>query len=367
MKTVDVAIIGAGAAGLTLAADLADQVRVVVLEREEQAGYHASGRSAAVFVPSYGKGLIRNLTSKSGTFYDAPDPEFFPGTLLKERGLLRLVLSGGCDEHAGMISGQPGIERISIDEAARLFPMVRQEDFIAASYERDVHDIDTHALLHGAMRRARQNRAEFRFGAQVSGLRRDGSGWIVTTPSETFVASVIVNAAGAWANDVATMAGVSTLALQPCRRSFAVLPIPVDLSARGDVPFTVTAPMRWYAKTEANQLFVSPGDEDPVTPHDVQADDLVIAEGLHRFSEDTGHVIRRVETTLAGIRTITPDEYPAVGFDPELEGFFWLAGQCGFGIQCAPGLASLSAQILLARDGFDRELADAFQPVRLKS
>lgn len=143
--------------------------------------------------------------------------------------------------------------------------------------------------------------------------------------------------------------------------------MPVGLSVREDLPFTVTAPMRWYAKTEANQLFVSPGDEDSVVPHDVHADDLVIAEGLHRFSEGTGHVIKRVGTTLAGIRTITPDEYPAVGFDPESEGFFWLAGQCGFGIQCAPGLASLSAQILLVRDGFDVELAEAFKPGRLKS
>lgn len=198
MKTVDVAIIGGGAAGLTLASELADQVRIVVLEREEQSGYHASGRSAAVFVPSYGKGLIRNLTSNSRMFYDDPNPEFFADALLNKRGLLRLVLSGGREEHADMISGRPGIETVSIDEAVRLFPMKRQEDFIEASYERDVHDIDTHALLHGAKRWALESGAEFRFGAQVSDLRRDRSGWLVTTPNETFVTGIVVNAAGAW-------------------------------------------------------------------------------------------------------------------------------------------------------------------------
>ncbi|AVO38161.1 NAD(P)/FAD-dependent oxidoreductase [Pukyongiella litopenaei] len=358
MNTADVLIIGGGAAGLTLAAELAGSARVVVLEAERNLGVHASGRSAAVFVPSYGHGRLRDVSALSLPMLKDPEPEWFPEPLLTPRGILRLVLPGGGPSHDAMTAGQPDIERLAPGEAARLFPLIRVDRLEAASYEPGACDIDADALMQGAARKARALGARICTGAQVTDIRRTGSTWRVGTATDRYEAPTLVNAAGAWANHVATLAGVPALPIQPCRRSVAALPLPPGL---GRTPFTVTAPLRWYAKTEAGRLLVSPADEDPVEPHDAHADDMVVAEGLDRFSNDTGFHVTRVETTWAGLRMMTPDGYPVTGFDPRADGFFWLAGQAGFGIQCAPGLAHLAAALLECRHN---SLADAFTPDR---
>lgn len=362
MLKADLILIGGGAAGLTLAAELAGQARVILLEAEPHLGTQASGRSAAVFIPSYGHGQLRALTTLSRPALEQPDPEWFPGgSLLSSRGILRLVLPGGRAQHDAVIAGQRGIETITPQAAAELFPLIRPDRLETASYEPDAHDIDTEALLQGSARKARAGGVTLWTGAQVTGIGRRGTTWQVSTRSERFEAPIVINAAGAWANAVAGLAGVAPLPLSPCRRSVAVLPLPSELAGRGRTPFTVTAPLRWYAKTEAGQLLVSPGDEDPSTPHDAYADDMVIAEGLHRFSEDTGLNITRLDHSWAGLRTVTPDEYPVVGFDASCPGFFWLAGQAGFGIQCAPGLAQIAATLVL---GGDHTLARGFSPAR---
>lgn len=350
MKTAEFLIVGGGAAGLTVAAELSVHASVILLEAEAQAGYHASGRSAAVFVPSYGHGLLRELTRLSRPAFDTPAEQFFPTPLLSKRGLLRLVLEGGEAQHAKTIEGRAGIDLISPEEATRRFPIMPSENMVSASYEDDVHDIDSNALLQGSVRKAKANGAEIYFSTSVTKLTRNNGVWTVQTNGEDFQATTIINAAGAWANQISEMAHLSPIELLPCRRSFAVLPLPSQLGESSQIPFTVTSPLRWYAKPEGGRLLISPADEDLVEPHDVFADDMVIAEGLQRFEEDTGFPVTRVEQTMAGIRTVTPDEYPVVGFDPRIEGFFWLAGQCGFGIQCAPGLAKLACDLLVGRN-----------------
>ncbi|HSH40754.1 MAG TPA: FAD-binding oxidoreductase [Arenicellales bacterium] len=365
MISTDIVIVGAGAAGATLAAELAGETGVAVLEAEPQAGYHASGRSAAVFVPSYGHGLLRRLTAMSRDFYDRPDPEYFPAPLLSGRGLLRVVLDGGRDRHAAVTRGVPGIRCLSPAEAAERFPLLNPARIVEASYEADVHDIDTEALIQGCLRKARRRGAEILRASPVVGLARAGQAWIVTTPTETVQCRTLVNAAGAWANRLAGLAGLQAIDLTIRRRSVAVLPLPPALETVSRAPFTVSVPLRWYAKTEQTGLLVSPADEEPVEPHDAFADDMTIAEGLHRFSEDTGFEVTRVRRSWAGLRATAPDEYPLIGFDPAAEGFFWLAGQAGFGIQCAPGLAALAAG-LIAGNVADPELAESFSVSRLR-
>lgn len=367
MKTVDIVIVGAGAAGATLAAELAGEVRVVVLESEQQAGYHASSRSAAVFVPSYGHGLIRRLTTLSRGFYDRPDPEFFPAPLLRRRGLLRVILEGGEEQHRAATDGMAGIETLGIAEAVEYFPLLDPDRILGASFEADVHDIDVQALVQGSLRKARRRGAKVHLGNPATRIARSGEqgAWTVTTATGRFECGTVVNATGAWANRTAELADLPTVELESCRRSVAVLPLPPALENRAAVPFTVTAPLRWYAKTEPASLLVSPADEDPVAPHDAFAEDMTVAEGLHRFTEDTGFEIRRVLRSWAGLRSVAPDEYPVVGFDPRAPGFFWLAGQAGFGIQCAPGIARLAAAQIMGTE-MDHELATAFGLERMR-
>jgi D-arginine dehydrogenase len=365
MKTADIVIVGAGAAGATLAAELAGETQVIVVEAEKQAGYHASGRSAAVFVPSYGHGLLRRLTTHSRVFYDQSDPEFFPAPLLSQRGLLRVVLEGGAVQHQAVTGDVPGIRALSPAEAVECFPLLNVDRILHASLEPDVHDIDVEALIQGSLRKARKHGAAVQFASLVTGIERKDGAWTVTTGNGRIQCTTLVNATGVWANRTAELAGLRPVELDSCRRSVAVLPLPPALENRTAAPFTVTVPLRWYAKTEQTSLLVSPADEDPVPPHDAFADDMIIAEGLHRFSEDTGFEVRRVIRSWAGLRSIAPDEYPVVGFDPEAPGFFWLAGQAGFGIQCAPGIARLAAAEILGSE-MDNELATAFGVERMR-
>jgi len=366
MKSADFLIVGGGAAGLTLAAELAGHSSVIVLDAEAQPGYHASGRSAAVFVPSYGTAPVRALTEMSRAFFEAPDPQFYHSPLLSPRGLLRVALPGGEVEHDEIISGLAGIERLSPEAAVGFFPLLDKDRIAAASFERDVYDIDADALLQGAARSARSKGAELVFGMNVTRLTRRNSAWSVDTDKGSFEAGTLVNAAGAWSNDIAQMADLAPLDLVPSRRSVAILPMPAELDAGNRTPFTVTAPLRWYAKVEAGRLLISPADQDPVSPHDAFADDMVLAEGLQRFSEDTGFEVSRLEGSWAGLRTMTPDENPVIGFDPDGEAFFWLAGQCGFGIQCAPGIARFAKSLL---EGIEEqaELRSPFSVDRLRS
>jgi len=341
------------------------EARVVVLEGERQVGYHASGRSAAVFVPSYGHGLLRRLTTQSRVFYDQPEPEFFPAPLLSERGLLRVVLEGGEVQHQAITGDVPGIRALSPAEAVECFPLLNPDRILDASLEPDVHDIDVEALVQGSLRKARKHGAEVQLASLVTGIQRKAGGWSVITGNGSIQCTTLVNATGVWANRTAELAGLRPIELESCRRSIAVLPLPTVLENRTAAPFTVTVPLRWYAKTEKAGLLVSPADEDPAPPQDAFADDMVIAEGLHRFSEDTGFAVRRVMRSWAGLRSITPDEYPVIGFDPEAPDFFWLAGQAGFGIQCAPGIARLAAAQILGSE-MDNELATAFGVERMR-
>lgn len=365
MTACDIVIIGGGIAGVSLAARLAPVMRVVLLEAESSLGFHATGRSAAVFVPNYGDGPIRELTRMSRPFFDALDPDVFPAPLLAERGLLRLVQAEGEDAYAAAMGDAAGIAPIALSDAERLFPILAPERFVSASYEADVHDIDVDAMLQGLARQARRSGAQIMRDQRISAIARDGDGWSVVAGGERYAAPIIVNAAGGWADAVASMAGLPPLGLRPCRRSVAVLPLPPALQTEPRAPFVVPFPLRWFAKADTARLLISMAEEAETEPHDAFADEMVLAEGLHRFEEDTRFKVTRLEGSWAGLRTFTPDGYPAVGFDPAASGFFWFAGQGGFGIQTAPALAELGYALLTDSAGRP-ELADRFQARRFR-
>ena len=224
-------------------------------------------------------------------------------------------------------------------------PILRADRIAAAMIERNARGIDVDLLLQGYARLLRARAGRIETGAAVSGLSQSAGLWHVDTAQGPHSATIVVNAAGGWADEVATLAGVPRAGLQPYRRSAAIIPAPEGYETE-HWPIFGSIAETWYAKPEAGKLMVSPADEDPVAPHDAWADDMVLAEGLHRFEQAVTVPVTRVEHSWAGLRTFAPDRTPVVGFDPQAEGFFWLAGQGGYGVQTAPALSRLTAALI---------------------
>lgn len=367
MKTADIIVIGGGIAGIGAAACMARDARVVVLESEPRLGYHSTGRSAAIFIRNYGNATLRALNAASAGVFEAPEG-ISDASLLTPRGELLVAWDeadlAAIDSYA---DGAQGLEHLGPDDVLDLVPILRREGLQKAILERDAQDIDVDRLLQGYARLLKSRGGEVLTGSPVTIAAQDSGGWTVTGGGEEIGAPVIVNAAGAWADEVAAMAGLPPIGLTPMRRSAAILPAPEGHDIRG-WPLFASAAEAWYAKPDAGKLMVSPADEDPVDPHDAWPDDMVLAEGLHRYEQSVTVPVTRVERSWAGLRTFAADRTPVVGFDPAAEGFFWLAGQGGYGVQTAPALSELAAA--LCRDTtpqLDPTVIETMAPARFRA
>jgi D-arginine dehydrogenase len=347
VSSADVIVVGGGIAGISAGAALAADMSVIVLEAEPQLGYHATGRSAAIFIRNYGNAVLRALNAASAPFLEAPE-EVSDASLLSPRGEMLIATEDELDALAAYADGATGLETLTPTEAVGLVPILRPETIAGAVIEWDAQDIDVDRMMSGYTRLLKRRGGRIETGTVVTALAREGDIWRVTAGGDTWRAPLIVNAAGAWAAEVARLAGVGSIGLQPFRRSAAILPAP-DGCDVARWPLFASAAERWYAKPEAGKLMVSPADEDPVDPHDAWVDDMVLAEGLYRFEQAVTVPVARVEHSWAGLRTFAPDRSPVVGFDPGQAGFFWLAGQGGYGVQTAPALASLTASLVAGR------------------
>jgi D-arginine dehydrogenase len=343
--STDMAIVGAGIAGAGLAAELAADLDVVLIERESRPGYHSTGRSAAIFIQNYGNAVIRALSRASRPLFEAADPALFPNPLLSQRGMLTVADADSLPALRTLLTQPEGLHEISIDEACAKFPLLRRDRLLAAAYEHDAQDINVAALHQGWLKKAKANGAKLLTNAEVMTGERVSGRWRIETSAQIIDAGVIVDAAGAWADRVAAACGLSPLGIQPMRRTIAVLPAPSGYDTR-HWPLVDDAAERWYMKPETGRLLVSPADQDPVEPHDAFVDDMVLAEGLDRFEQAVNLPVTRVESRWAGLRSFAPDLTPVVGFDHSGEGFFWLAGQGGYGIQTSPALSRLAGQLI---------------------
>lgn len=341
----DVVVIGAGIAGAGVAADLAGDFRAVMIEKEDRPGYHSTGRSAAIFIQNYGNTVIRTLNRASAPLFADADRALFPYPLLSPRGWLNVADATGIKNHEALLAEAEGLRELSPAEAVSMVPILRREAIAAASYEADAQDIDVAALHQGWLKAAKAAGAKLLTQTEFLGGGRADGRWVVETRDLTISAPVVVNAAGAWADIVAKSLGVEPIGLRPLRRSMAVVPAPEGHDTR-HWPVVGDAAEKWYAKPDGGKLFVSPADEDPVEPHDAFADDMVLAEGLHRFEQAVTMPVTHVERSWAGLRTFAPDRTPVAGFDASADGFFWLAGQGGYGIQTSPALSRLAGQLI---------------------
>ncbi len=363
-ETSDFLVIGGGIAGAGAAARLAPDASVTVLEMEDALGRHSTGRSAAIYIRNYGNRTLRALNRASEPVLETPEG-ISDQSLLSPRGEMLIATEDELEAFEAYLKGADGMEVLNADEAVALFPLLRRDCIAAAAIERDASDIDVDRFLQGCARLARRHGASFVTEAPARKISRVSGSWRVETPKGVFEAPVLINAAGAWADQIAGLATVGRIGLVPMRRSAAIVPPPEGVDVTG-WPLVASASESWYVKPDAGKLMVSPADEDPVEPHDVWADDMVLAEGLHRFEQAVTMPVTRVERNWAGLRSFVADRTPVVGFAPDAEGFFWLAGQGGYGVQTAPALSRLTADLCFSRPSeLAADVVLALNPARL--
>jgi D-arginine dehydrogenase len=358
----DIAVIGAGMAGASLAAELAPHARVLLIEAEDAPGYHATGRSAAFWEECYGGPGVVPLTRASGAYLAEHG-------FLTERGALYI---GRAEDRAGMDVFRASyagtgvrIESLSPQALAERVPHIRPE-WSEALWQPACADIDVAGLHQHYLAAAKRAGVTIATRARVTGLARENGTWAITSArGEIWRAATIVNAAGAWADDIAQAAGAALIGIAPFRRTVAVLR--VDPPAPADLPLVLDIKGGFYFKPDAGRLWLSPHDEIPCAPCDAAPEEIDVAIAIDRFQQATDWRIAAVERRWAGLRSFAPDRLPVYGFDPVCEGFFWFAGQGGFGIQTAPAAARLGAQLITgsARDTLTAGIdAAAYTPAR---
>jgi D-arginine dehydrogenase len=344
----DILIVGGGIAGLSAAAALADHARVKVLEAEDQIGFHSSGRSATMLHYALGDRLVRALTLASRGFFDDPPDAFSEVPIGRPMPVLVYARD---DELAGLdaldaeISPFAKLERLDARGVRDLCPLLK-DDARHGIADRNGIRLDPHALLQGNLRYLRSKGGELVTGARAASIEGKAGAWQVRTErAGRFSAPVLVNAAGAWADLVAQLAGVRPLGLEPKRRTIITFDAPPGTRLDG-LPFAKTVGDELYFAPESGRLFASPMDEVPSDPVDAQPDDHEVALAAWRMEERTSVKVEHIHSKWAGLRTFAPDRHPVAGFAPDAEGFFWLAGQGGFGLQTSPVLAAIVASLV---------------------
>ncbi|GGM56937.1 glycerol-3-phosphate dehydrogenase [Longimycelium tulufanense] len=346
---VDFLVVGGGMAGVSVAAELVPFGSVALLEQEGELARHTTGRSAAVFLESYGSPEVRALTRASRPIIEAAGTD----PLLSARPMIQVARADQEDRLAKEISAAPGLAPLDVREALELCPVLRPDYVGGAAVDHSAADIDVNGLhQHYVAVARRSGRAEIRKGATLLAGEYRGGRWQVETGAGEVRAGVVVDAAGAWADQVAERLGVAPVGLRPLRRTAAVCPVAVD--PRG-WPLVCDVDDEFYFRPEGGSVLVSPADETPDQPGDARPDELGVALALERVNAATTLGLRSVRTAWAGLRTFAPDRNPVVGMAADVPGFCWLAGQGGYGIQMAPALARLAAALITGASGTPAE------------
>jgi len=352
MIDVDVCVIGGGMAGASVAYHLAPHARVLLLEREAHVGYHSTGRSAALYSPQYGSLAIRRLTVATGPFLRNPPAGFAAAPILTPRGFLTIGTKADLPARAALeelarATNSP-LELLSEAEVRALVPVIRAGAFDWGTLDPGAMDIDVDALLQGFLRGARAHGAQITTREEVVSMGRADDGWRVNSSTLRIRASVVVNAAGAWADPIAALAGIEALGLTPLRRTAFNFDAP-EHADPSPWPMVIDAAERFYFKPDAGRLLGSLAEEEPSPPCDAQSDDLDVAVAVDRIEQAVDFPIRRVLRSWTGLRTFAPDRDPVSGFEPTAPGFFWHAAIGGYGIQTAAALGAFAAARILDR------------------
>ena len=344
----DAVVIGGGIAGASIAYELAEHGRVLLLEQERQLAYHTTGRSAAIYLQSYGNETVRALTTASRGDFDALSALAGGTPLLTPKLLLWTADADGAVHLEELLASDSPLRRLSAAEALELCPALRPEKLVLAAEDVSAMEIDVHATHSAYVRGFRARSGTIRAESPVEHLSRQNGGWRVEAGGFQAEAPIVVNAAGAWGDVVAGRAGVQPVGLQPLRRTIFTSPVEGWRDLDG-WPFIGDAGYRFYFKAEHDQVMASPADETPDVPRDATPDDLDIARAIEAINEYTLLQLRSVRSAWAGLRTFAADRSPVAGEAPDAPGFFWFVGQGGYGIQMGPALARAGAALALDR------------------
>jgi D-arginine dehydrogenase len=337
----DFLIVGGGIAGASIGYWLAPHGKVVLLERESQPGYHSTGRSAAMFMETYGTPQVRALTRASRAFLEAPPAGFAEHPILSPRGTLTVAEKGR--EHLLAAAGARAF-RMDAAAASAMIPVLRRDRIGAALHEPDGMDIDVHSLHQGYLRGIRRSKGAILCDAEAMAIERVSGNWNVQTKLGEFRAPVLINAAGAWCDKLAALAQVAPLGIVPKRRSAFTFAAPPGLDT-APWPMLIAADESFYVKPDAGLLLGSPANADPVDPQDVQPEELDIATGIDRIEWFTTLEIRRPARSWAGLRSFVRDGDLVGGFDARAPGFFWVAAQGGYGVQTSAAMGEACAAL----------------------
>jgi D-arginine dehydrogenase len=345
----DILVIGGGIAGASAAYELSKSASVIVLERESQPGYHTTGRSAAVYTQNYGNREIRILTRAGLSLFENLPEEFGDSPVLEPRGALFIAredqlpsLEAAIDEEQ---SSSSAVRRVDKAEAIEINSSLNPDYVAAGVYEPDARDIDVHSLHGGFLKGLKQHGGKVITNSDVTALRyRDGV-WTIETSAGTFQAPIVVNAAGAWCDVIAEMAGVSPVGLMPKRRTIFTFDPPVDMEI-SHWPLTIDIDEEFYFKPDAGRILASPADETLSPPCDAQPEELDVAIAADKVQTATTLEVRRIVNKWAGLRSFVADKTPVIGLDDQADGFFWLAGQGGYGIQTSPAIGRVVAELI---------------------
>ncbi len=373
MNTADFLVVGGGIAGASAAYELAAHGRVVLLEQESQCGYHTTGRSAALFTEAWEAAVIRPIVAGGRSFFEEPPDGFTNVPLVAPR---RILLIGRQDQREAVETAAaaarteiPSVRMIDKQEAVELCPVLRPGYVDVAVLEPGGYTIDVDALLQGFLRGIRGRQGEVVTGAPVIGIEHGDSGWNVTAGEQRFTTPVLINAAGAWADQIAGLAGVRPVGLAPLRRTAFTFAGPSDHDVRR-WPAVIDIDEQFYFEPEGPQLLGSPADQTPTYPHDVRAEEIDVARAIERIQAATTLEIRHVRRAWAGLRTFAPDRLPVVGPDPDVPDFIWLAGQGGFGIMTSPAMARIATSLAIGAGfpmGLPAQVEAAIRPERLRT
>lgn len=352
LHDADVIVIGAGMAGASVAYFLASHARVLVLEREEFAGMHSTGRSAALFSETYGSPQVRALTRAARRFFDHPPRDFVGHPILSPRGSLSIGTGEQIEAvhalHAEMAPRTQGLRVVDAAWLQATVPVLRPEAAQIGLYEPGAADIDVNELHQGFLRGLRALGGQLRLNVGIRSIERGPGHWFIDAGEDQYRAPLLLNAAGAWVDQVAALAGVAPIGIQPKRRSAFLFEPPANVDT-AHWPFVTDVDESFYFKPDAGLLLGCPANADPVVPHDVQPEELDVAIGIHRIEEATTMTIRRPTRTWAGLRSFVPDGDLVGGFDTDVKDFFWVAAQGGYGIQTSAAMGEACANLALGR------------------
>jgi D-arginine dehydrogenase len=367
----DIAIIGGGMVGASLAYRLAGKAKVALLEAEDHLGMHTTGRSAALLVEAYGTPVVSRLVKRSRRFLENPPAGFADAPLTSRRGAMLYSVAGQEDEIRADYENATKLTHVRLldaDGVLEVCPVLKPGIATSGCYEPGALSLDTDAMLQGYARSARRNGVEILRGMRVERLERGNDGFAIFAGGEEISAATVVNASGAWADSIAALAGLQPLGVVPMRRTAANIPAPAELHATLErIPLVGPIDNRFYFRPDAGAIMVSLSEETPFQACDVWADDIDVATALERFHEATIVPRARPIATWAGLRTFARDRNPVVGADPREPNFFWLAGQGGYGIKTSPALSALAAKLLLSEplDADEEEMLPHVEPARL--